>query len=382
MTIPNPIGVGMVGAGWMGQALLARLAECEGVEVRGLCQRDQAAAATALDACGLSPALWTHDYGALLADPGIDAVFVCTPNALHGPQSIAALEAGKHLFCEKPAATRFEHHLRQIELDAQHPGLTTFVDYILWFDPMELELRRLVATGALGTIKQIQVNYRHPVNIEGTKAWKLRADTIGDAIGMGIIHALWAMLHAMEPQAQPVTVFATSSPARSRPFEVDPIWTIQVGFDNGATGICLGDIDGGVGYDAYHALSGTEGAFVFDSLVESAQKVRYRSASLTGDRQVWPLDAARCQREGLGELAWDPATATPDSGDVWRHQTAEAVAHFVACVQRGVKSPLGLLASRTVAELGWAALMSAAVRAPVSLPLDLEHARSHFSAAP
>src|SRR5580765_6753046 len=46
----------------------------------------------------------TRDYGTILADASIDAVHVCTPNALHFPMAKAALEAGKHVLCEKPLA--------------------------------------------------------------------------------------------------------------------------------------------------------------------------------------------------------------------------------------------------------------------------------------
>ncbi len=374
------LGVGLLGAGWMGEALLARFVERDDVEVRGLCQRNSDTARATLKAHGLDDSLWTADAQQILDDPSIGAVVVCTPNALHGAQAIAALEAGKHVFCEKPAATRFDEWFRQIELATARPDQVTFVDYILAFDAMERRLRAMVDSGSFGTIKQIQVNYRHPVNIAGDKAWKLRADVIGDAVGMGIIHALWAMLHAMESQARPVAVFAHSAPARSRPFEVDPIWTIQVRFDNGATGICLGDIDSGVGYDAYHHLSGTDGAFVFDSLAERERQIRYRSHEVgDGTHWVWPLDAARCASEGVGERAWDAGTDTPSSGDVWKHQTAAAVAHFVECIHDQRPSPLSFEATRSVAEVGWAALWSAATGREIELPLDVESARAFFA---
>lgn len=372
------LGVGVVGAGWMGGILLKRLAERSDVEVRGLCQRSREKAVAVLGPLGLDERLWTDDYARLLADPAIDAVFLCGPNAHHGPQAIAALESGKHVFCEKPCATRFSEFRRQLELAERHPELITFVDYILHFDEMEQRLRQLVADGAFGTLTQVQVNYRHPVNIAGDKAWKLRGDLMGDAIGMGIVHALWAMLNAKAPQARPSGVFASSRAGLVREFDDDPIWNIHVEFGDGATGTCLGNIESGVGYDAYHGLFGTEGAFVFDSLADRPLKVRYRSAHLSGDAWVYPLDVERCRRDGFAELAWPTDSSTPDSGDVVNHQTAACVAHFVECVKAGAPSPLSFVASRTVAELGWAARIAAAERRLVPLPLDMDAAEAFF----
>jgi predicted dehydrogenase len=366
----DPIGIGLVGAGWMGATLLARFAERDDVAVRAVCQPDPDGARRALAAVGLPAGLWQPDYDALLADLAVDAVVVCSPNALHGRQAIAALEAGKHVLCEKPCATQEAEFRRQVELERANPRLVTMVDYILWFDDLERELRRLVAARAFGTVTQFQVNYRHPVNVEGRKAWKLRRELVGDALGMGIVHALWAIVHAMAPQSRPAGVFATAAPALVRPFEVEPIWTIQIEFEDGATGVCLGNIESGTGYDAFHGVFGTEGAFVFDALVERPRKVRYRSKSLTGDRWVAPLDRARCEQQGFGALAWPSDASTPDSGDVLHHRTAAAVGHFVDCIKDGSRSPLGFGATAEVAELCFAALTSAAERRFVRLPLQ------------
>jgi predicted dehydrogenase len=279
------------------------------------------------------------------------------------------MEAGKHVFCEKPCATAYPDYLRQIELERAHPGLITYVDYILYFDPMEQKLRRMVADGAFGDITQIQINYRHPINIVGEKAWKLRADAMGDAIGMGINHALSVMVFAMASQARPVRVYATSTPARVRGFEADPIWNVQVEFDNGAGGFCFGNIDSSNGYDAYHSLYGSRGAFLFDSLLDQPNKVRYWSEALTGGDWVYPLDAARDP-----DHAWPPDLATPDSGNVIEHQTSACMNHFIDAIKSGAPSPLSFANSALIAEIGWGALVSARLRQPVDLPLNSDTA--------
>ena len=366
------IGIGFVGAGWMGASLLRKLHARDDVEIRALVGRTPEKAHAILDELGLAQELYTDDYDAMLSDPAIDAVFLCSVNGAHGPQSIKALEADKHVFCEKPCATKYTDYLRQIELEQQRPHLITFVDYLLNFDTMETQLKQRIADGELGQITQIQVNYRHPINISGDKTWKLSADLMGDAIGMGIIHSLSVMINLMAAQAKPISVYARSQGAQVRPFEPDAIWNIMIGFDNGATGFCAGNIDTANGYDAHHNIVGTEGAFIFDSLLDRPQKIRMWSNKTTDGKWVYPLDMARCEAEGV--TPWPEDTTTPDSGDVMNHQTAECVAHFIECVKAGTPSPLSFANSAHIAEIGWAALISTQIDRPVKLPLNASHA--------
>ena len=367
-------GIGFVGAGWMGATLLKRLCERDDISIKALCGRSEEKGHAVLKELGLPSELFTSDYDTLLADPEIDAVFLCSVNGAHGEQSIKALKAGKHVFCEKPCATSYADYLQQIELERANPHLITFVDYLLNFDSMETELKQRIADEELGQISQIQVNYRHPINISGDKTWKLSAELMGDAIGMGIIHSLSVMVNLMASQAKPVSVFARSQTALVRPFEPDAIWSILVGFDNGATGFCAGNIDTANGYDAQHNISGSEGGFIFDSLLDRPQKIRLWSNKTTEGKWIYPLDPERCAREGA--TAWPESTTTPDSGDVMNHQTHHCVDHFITCIQSQTQSPLSFANSAHIAAVGWAALISAQTGEAVPLPLSQHHAQT------
>lgn len=112
--------------------------------------------------------------------------------------------------------------------------------------------------------------------------------------------------------------------------------------------------------------------------MDRPQKVRYWSNKTTEGKWVYPLDAARCEREGTKHLSWPADTTTPDSGDVIEHQTGVCVAHFIECVKAGKKSPLSFINSATIAEIGWAAQMSAATGKEISLPLNVEKAKAFF----
>lgn len=373
------IKVGFIGAGWMGSTQLQRITERDDAEVVALFERNTERGRQVLTNLGLRPNLLVTDHRQVTENPDVDAVWVVSPNSFHGPQAIEAMQNGKHVFCEKPAATTFADFCREIEIEEANPRLITFVDYILYFDSMEQRLRSMVTDGTFGRITQIQVNYRHPINIAGDKVWKLDKKIMGDAIGMGINHAISVMVYAMASQARPVSVYATSLPSQVRAFEADPIYNIVVGFDNGATGFCFGNIDSGNGYDAYHSLFGTKGAFVFDSQTDHVRKVRYWSEGVADGEWVWPLDRRRCSSHGREHLAWPDDTTTPDSGDVVEHQTGACVEHFLGCVADGTASPLSFAGSRVISEIGWAAQMSAASGRRITLPLDPDEARAFFA---
>ncbi|MEM6279878.1 MAG: Gfo/Idh/MocA family oxidoreductase [Verrucomicrobiota bacterium] len=374
------IGVGLVGAGWMGATLLERLVERNDTRVVAVHQRNRERAEQVLENSGLPSSLFVQDWESFLAIRDLDAVFLCSTNEAHGPQSIAALEAGKHVFCEKPCATEFSDYVRQIELERENPHLITMVDYLMNFDSLEEEVRKMTKRGDFGEVTQIQINYRHPINITGEKAWKLSAERMGDAIGMGIIHSLSAMMNIMATQgARPIRVYANHSKIHKRAFEIPAVWNLHIEFDNGATGLCFGNVDQANGYDAYHNIHGTEGGLIFDSYLDRPQKVRFWSNESTQGRWVYPLDPVRCESEGVAQHIWPVETTTPDSGDVMNHQTHRCVAHFVESIQTATPSFLSFANSAPVAEMGWAAQMSAKQKQPVDLPLDWEKAARFFS---
>ncbi len=375
-------GIGFVGAGWMGATLMKRLADRSDTRVVALHQRSRDKAEEVLKGLGLSPDFYTPNYEDLLSNPEVDAVFVCSTNEAHGPQSIAALEAGKHVFCEKPSATRFPDFVREIELEKANPGLITMVDYLMNFDTLENHIRDMAARGDFGSITQIQVNYRHPINIAGDKVWKLAADRMGDAIGMGIIHSLSVMVNIMAAQgAKPVRVYANSSSVHARPFEIPAIWNLHIEFSNGGTGLCFGNVDQANGYDAYHNIHGTDGGLIFDSYLDRPQKIRFWSNKVTNGKWIYPLDPERAKRDGTESYLWPETTTTPDSGDVVHHQTGACTDHFMDCVNSGTQSFLSFVNSAPVAELGWAAQMSAAWKKPIDLPLDYAAAGEFFASA-
>jgi myo-inositol 2-dehydrogenase/D-chiro-inositol 1-dehydrogenase len=100
---------------------------------------------------GRLPELSLHaDYDALLADPSVDAVWLVTPTSLHAAQIIAALRAGKHVFCEKPLSLDLAECDAVIEAHARHPQLHVMIGFVRRFDASYRDAFDGIARGAIG----------------------------------------------------------------------------------------------------------------------------------------------------------------------------------------------------------------------------------------
>jgi len=98
------------------------------------------------------------DYATLVADPAVDAVHICTPNASHFSIAKAALEAGKHVICEKPLAISMDEARQLVDL-ANKSGLRNCTFHNLRFYPMIQQARRICESGELGEILIVQGTY-------------------------------------------------------------------------------------------------------------------------------------------------------------------------------------------------------------------------------
>src|SRR5438270_384749 len=116
------------------------------------------------------------DYRRILQDPAVDAVHICTPNAFHFPIAKDALEAGKHVICEKPLATSMEQAQQLVAL-ARQTGRRNCTFHNLRFYPMVQHMRRMrERTRGSFTASQISAGRKNRLSIEiyGTKcgvAW-------------------------------------------------------------------------------------------------------------------------------------------------------------------------------------------------------------------
>jgi predicted dehydrogenase len=94
---------------------------------------------------------WTVDWREAVTDPSVDVVDIVTPNFLHKEIALAAIAAGKHVYCEKPLALTAAE-AKQMYLAAEKAGVKTLVGFNYLRNPAIAEARRLIASGALGDI--------------------------------------------------------------------------------------------------------------------------------------------------------------------------------------------------------------------------------------
>ncbi len=131
------------------------------------------------------------DYEKLLKDSEIDAVHICTPNALHFPIAKAALSAGKHVLCEKPLATSVAQARELVELAAK-TGLQNCTFHNLRFYPMIQQARRMVESGELGEILIVQGTYSQDWLLYETDwNWRLVAKEGGPSRCLADIGSHW-----------------------------------------------------------------------------------------------------------------------------------------------------------------------------------------------
>jgi len=128
-------------------------------EVTAIASRDLAKAQAEAKQLGIPRVIGSYEE--LLADPHIDAIYNPLPNHLHVPWSIKALEAGKHVLCEKPIALTASEAQRLLEAAKQHPNLKVMEAFMYRFHPQWQQARRLTLEGKIGELRTIQTFFSY-----------------------------------------------------------------------------------------------------------------------------------------------------------------------------------------------------------------------------
>ena len=111
----------------------------------------------------LFPEIAIHEsYNSLLAEPEIDWVMIGSWNSQHAEQAIQALEAGKHVFCEKPLATSLDDCLRVQTVLEAHPELHFFFGLVLRYSPHFQRIKQILDSGEIGKVISFEFNETLP----------------------------------------------------------------------------------------------------------------------------------------------------------------------------------------------------------------------------
>jgi predicted dehydrogenase len=204
---------GVVGTGFIGAVHVEALRRL-GVEVVGVVGSTPERAS----AKKLAPVL--DSYDAMLADDRVDVVHLTTPNHLHHPQVKQALEAGKHVVCEKPVAMTSEQSAELLEL-AERTSLVHCTNFNIRFYPQAQQARALVADGALGEVWNVHGGYLQDWLLLPTDwNWRLEPEKGGELRAVADIGSHWLDLvqFVLGRRVESLLAdLATTIPVRQRP---------------------------------------------------------------------------------------------------------------------------------------------------------------------
>lgn len=189
----DPVGWGILATGKMARSFAADLALVPGARLAAVGSRSEASARAFADEYGDGRTRAHGTYAALVADPGVDVVYVATPHALHLDGARAAFAAGKHVLCEKPLTLRTADAEEMVRLAGAHDR---FLMEAMWTacHPVIRQLRRELATGRFGTPRHVAAELGFRVDAPPTD--RMLAPELGGGalLDMGIYPLTFAHL--------------------------------------------------------------------------------------------------------------------------------------------------------------------------------------------
>jgi len=291
--------IGLIGSGFMGKAHVFGYTTAARVfdlpfepELHTLADITDDAAERAAAALGFARA--TSDWHGLVADPEIDVVSITAPNALHKEMALAAVAAGKHIYCEKPLAP-LAADAREMADAAVAAGVKTQVGFNYLCNPMLILARDMIAAGEIGEIRSYRGVHAEDYMANAEGPFTFRHDPAGGGALADIgSHALATAEFLMGPAAGPivrvsgdcVTAIATRPDGHGghRRIEVDDIGRAFLRFANGATGSIEANwIATGRKMQHDFEVYGTKGALVFSQ--ERFNELHFFSTSDARGRQ-------------------------------------------------------------------------------------------------
>jgi len=189
MNQQRTVGVGLISVGWMGKLHARAYSSVPyvypelGIKPRLVVAADteQSRVDYAISTLGFERG--TLDYHEVLADPEVDVVSICAPNFLHAEMAIAAAEAGKHFWIEKPAG-RSLAETQSIEQAVARNGVETSVGFNYRHAPAIERARQLVGDGRLGEITNVRASFLagYAADPRAALSWRFNRELAGSGV--------------------------------------------------------------------------------------------------------------------------------------------------------------------------------------------------------
>lgn len=234
------VRIGIIGTGFGVSAQVPGFRRAPGAEVVAICSARRERAEAAAREHGIPHAF--DDYRAMIAQGQLDLVSIVSPVSLHHPMTMAALDAGCHVLCEKPTALDAAEARAMYER-AEAAGVVHMIDHELRFNPTRRRIAQLIGEGYLGAVRYAQVR-----TVSGARAnpaqpfswWSERAKG-GGALGAAASHQVdllrWWLGEIVEVSGQ-LETFVRQRPdpetGASREVDADDQYALMARFASGA----------------------------------------------------------------------------------------------------------------------------------------------------
>src|SRR3984893_3560763 len=231
------LNFGIIGAGWPGQMHALALRACQGTSLYA-CADVEGERRVAF-ANAYAPEKTYGDYQDLLQDRHVDAVIICLPNFLHFPASLAALEAGKHVLCEKPP-TMNAAEMKVLREEAAKRNLIYSFSRQGRFSPAMRAAKAAVEEGRLGKIYHAKATFVRSRGIPvGIGNWFTEKKQSGGGalidIGIHALDSVWYLMGTPRPVAVSAQVFRNFDHLVDvSVFDVEDAAYAFIRFENGA----------------------------------------------------------------------------------------------------------------------------------------------------
>jgi predicted dehydrogenase len=344
---PSPLHVAVAGTGMIGR-LHAAGALRAGAELVGVAASTPESARAAAAALGAMHAFDTAQE--LVTASGVDVVHICTPNYLHRELVELALDAGKHVICEKPLAVSADDAER-LAAAARQAGVVTGVPVVYRYHPMVREARHRVAAGEVGEVRLVHGSYLQDWLLDPADSnWRVDATLGGRSRAFADIGSHWCDLaefvtgHRIAELCADVRI---AVPERARagaartfeaavageriPVQTEDVVTVVFRTDRGAVGtLTVSQVSPGRKNRLWFEVDGSRASVVFDQ--EDSEHMQ------VGTRDGWhvlPRDPAHLSADARRLAPLPPGHA---------QGFADAIAAFVADVYAAVRGepPAGL----------------------------------------
>lgn len=297
------VQVGIIGTGMIGAVHANNLAHrTVGAQVVNVMDVDRKRAEEVAANCG---ARATSDAADLIADPAVDAVLIASPDTTHADLSIACIEAGKPVLCEKPMATTVADAERILRAEIAEGRRLAQVGFMRVYDRTHVEVYNMLQRGDLGAALRIRGAHMNPFS--GKKS-------IETAIVNSLIHDIHSVRWLMGAEVN--EVYVQWAPAQVDEPRSARYAVVQIRFDGGAIGTLEWSGASGYGYEVMVEVVGERGTA---QTISHTSPVLRRGATIAQEiTPNWPQRFAKAyvdeaqiwvdsiqSGEQTGPSAWD-----------------------------------------------------------------------------